>query len=118
MVDHVADGPQREAGPSALAQIDQENREAFGFLLHLGQRRGARQQQHQVGMLHARDPDFLAVDDVAVAPPLGEGLDLGGVGAGGGLGDGERLQAQFAGRNPAAGSAASAPRSRAAAAFP
>ena len=30
-------------------------------------RRGARQQQHQIGMLGARRPDLLAVDDVVVA---------------------------------------------------
>ena len=34
----------------------------FGFFL----RRGARQQDHQVGMLGAAGPDLLAVDDIAV----------------------------------------------------
>ena len=48
-------------------------------------------------MLHPRDPDLLAVDDVAVAAAHGGGLDLGGVGAGGGLGHAHRLQAQLAG---------------------
>ena len=31
-------------------------------------RRGAREQQHQVGMLGARGPDLLAVDDVVALP--------------------------------------------------
>ena len=49
------------------AQIDEEDRQPVGLLLHLGERRRAREQQHQIGMLHARDPHLLAVDDVAVA---------------------------------------------------
>ena len=53
----------------------------------LVKRRGARQQNHQVGMLDAGDPDFLAVDDVAVATPYRRGFDLGGVSAGAGLSD-------------------------------
>ncbi|KAG1533202.1 hypothetical protein G6F50_015947 [Rhizopus delemar] len=48
-------------------------------------------------MLHARDPDLLAVDHVAVAAAHGGGRDLGGVRAGGGLGHAHGLQAQFAG---------------------
>ena len=108
VIHHVADGAHREAAPSALAQIDQEHGQSLGLPLHFGQWRGARQQQHQIGMLHARDPDFLAVDDVAVALALGGGFDFGGVGAGGRLGDGEGLQAQFAGCDAAADTAASA----------
>ncbi len=46
-------------------------------------------------MLHPRDPDFLAVDHVFIAALDRRGLDLGGVGAGSGFGDGHRLQAQF-----------------------
>ena len=37
--------------------------------------------RHQVGMLGARGPDLLAVDDVLVAFLLGEGAQVGGVGA-------------------------------------
>ena len=60
-------------------------------------RRGARQQDHQVGIFGAAGPDLLAVDDVAViAFALGEGLQRGGIGAAGRLGDAERLQPQFA----------------------
>ena len=47
-------------------------------------------------VLDARDPDLLAVDDVAVAASHGGGLELGGVGAGGRLGHAQRLQPQLA----------------------
>ena len=83
--------------PTRLAQVDQEHRQPVGALLHLVDRRGARQQQHQVGVQRARGPHLLAVDDVAVvALAHRAGLELGGVGAGGRLGDAEGLQPQFA----------------------
>ena len=83
--------------PLASLQVDEEHGEALGALLDLVGRRGAGEQQHQVGVQHAAGPDLLAVDDVAVvALFLGAGLELGGVGAGGGLGDAEGLQAQRA----------------------
>src|SRR5262245_30208475 len=50
-------------------------------------------------MLHARDEDFLAIDDITVASPLGECADAVGVGARGGLRDREGLNAQFARRD-------------------
>ena len=50
-------------------------------------------------MLDAADPDFLAVDDIAVALAHRGRLELGGVGAGRRLGDAHRLQAQFAARD-------------------
>ena len=53
--------------PTASLHVDQEHGQAFGALLHLIERRGAHQQQHQVGFVRARGPDFLAVDDVVVA---------------------------------------------------
>jgi len=56
----------------------------------------AREQDHEFRMLHARDPDLLAVDDVSVALLDRSGLDACGVGAGTGLGDAHRLQAEFA----------------------
>ncbi|MNL15323.1 hypothetical protein D3C87_1363040 [compost metagenome] len=95
MVDHVRDRLHGQAIADGFTQVDQEDRHAFGLFLHLGQRRGACQQDHQVGMLDPRDPDLLAVDHVLVAALDRRGLDLGGVGAGGGLGHGHRLQAQF-----------------------
>ncbi len=54
--------------PLRRAHVDQEHRQPVGALRHLLARRGARQQQHQVGMLGARGPDLLAVDDVVVSP--------------------------------------------------
>ncbi|MNE13103.1 hypothetical protein D3C80_1059300 [compost metagenome] len=95
MVDHVGDRSHGQAVADGFTQVDQENRHAFGFFLHLVQRRGSGQQDHQVRMLDARDPHLLAVDHVLVALAHGTGLDLGGVGAGGGLGHAHRLQAQF-----------------------
>ncbi len=95
VVDHIGDGLHGQAVADGLAQVDEEDRHAFGLFLHLSQRRGARQQDHQVGMLHPRDPHLLAVDHVLVTAFDRGGLDFGGVGAGGGLGDAHRLQAQF-----------------------
>jgi len=67
-------------------------------LLGLILRRGARQQDHQVGVFGAAGPDLLAVDDiVAIAVAFRKGLQRGSVGAAGRLGDAERLQPQFAG---------------------
>src|SRR5690606_12000360 len=60
------------------------------------QRRRARQQQHQVGVVDPRDEDLLAVDDVVVAVAHGGRLQPSRVGAGVGLGDAEGLQAQLA----------------------
>ena len=59
----------------ALAHVDQEHREPVGALCRLLARRGARQQHHQVGMLGARGPDLLAVDDVVVAVAHRGGAD-------------------------------------------
>ena len=67
------------------------------LLLHLVDRRRAGEQQHQVGLEHARDEHLLAVDDVAVALADRGGLELRRVGAGVRLGDAEGLQAQLAG---------------------
>jgi hypothetical protein len=51
-------------------------------------------------MFGAAGPDLLAVDDIVVAVALGDGLQRGGVGAAGRLGDAERLQPQFAAGDP------------------
>ena len=47
-------------------------------------------------MFGAADPDFLPVDDVAIALAPGEGADARGVGAAGRFGDAESLQTQLA----------------------
>ncbi|MHC2539025.1 hypothetical protein ACVJMY_008594 [Bradyrhizobium diazoefficiens] len=100
VVHHGADRADLEAVVLGLAHVDDEHRKAVGALLDLLLRRGARQQHHQVGMLGAAGPDLLAVDDVAVVAFLArKGLQRGGVGAAGRLGDAEGLQAQFAARD-------------------
>ena len=83
--------------PSVVAHVDQEDRQALGALLGLLARRGARQQQHQVGMLGAAGPHLLAVHDVGAVVLLHRrGAQRQRVGAAGRLGDAERLQAQLA----------------------
>jgi len=52
-----------------------------------------------IRVLRARNPDFLAADDVLVTVPRGHRLELRGVRAGRRLGDAERLQPQLAGRD-------------------
>ncbi|MNU32866.1 hypothetical protein D3C71_214190 [compost metagenome] len=97
VVDHVGNGADRHAVLDGVVQVDQEDRHAFRLARDLVQRGGAGQQDHQVRVLHPRNPDLLAVDDVTVAALDRGGLDLGGVGAGGGFGHAHGLQAQFAG---------------------
>ena len=80
---------------SRMSTMNTDNPSVRFFDLLL--RRGAREQDHQVGMFGAAGPDLLAVDDIAVMPSrLANVLQRGGVGAAGRLGDAERLQAQFA----------------------
>ena len=95
MIDHIEDGPDHHARLHRLFHIDQKDRQALRFLLHLRQRRGPRQQDHQIGMLNAADENLLPVNHVAVATSDGGGFDFGGIGAGGGLGHRHALQAQL-----------------------
>ena len=67
MIHHVADRPYAHAALLGVVQVDEKHRQAVGLLVDVGERRRAREQQHQVGVLDARDPHLLAVDDVAVA---------------------------------------------------
>src|SRR5258708_6862418 len=57
-----------------VAHIDKENRKALRLVLQLLVRRGARQKQHQVGLLGARDENLLAIHDIFVASARGAGL--------------------------------------------
>jgi hypothetical protein len=50
-----------------LAHVEDEDRQALGALGDLLARRGAGQQQHQVGLRGPAGPDLLAVDDVMIA---------------------------------------------------
>ena len=88
------------------------------FFLTSIERGRAREQQHEIRMLHARDPHFLPVHDVAVAAPLGDRFDFGRVGAGRRLGDRERLKPERARRDLRQIMFSSAPPIRAAAACP
>ncbi|MMZ71584.1 hypothetical protein D1872_350420 [compost metagenome] len=51
MVDHVGDRLHGQAVANGFAQVNEEDRHAFGFFLYLGQGGGAGQEDHQVGML-------------------------------------------------------------------
>ena len=85
--------------PLREPHVDQEDREPAGARLDLLARRGARDQQQQIGMLGARGPDLLAVDDVVVAFAHRGGAQIERVGARGRLGDAEGLQPQLARRD-------------------
>ncbi len=99
VVHHGADRPDGQAVVLRRLHVDDEHREAVGALGRLVLRRGARQQDHQVGVFGAAGPDLLAVDDVVVALAFREGLERRGIGAAGRLGDAERLQPQFTAGN-------------------
>ncbi len=106
--------------PSPALRSTRKVRESFGALGRLIRRRGARRQQHQVGLRRAAaGPDLVAVDHVAVAVAHGAGLELRGVvGADDQLGHAERLQSQLARRDLRRVRALPAARCRGAAAFP
>ena len=57
--------------PSAFSHVDDEGREPVGALRRLVARRGAGEQQHQVGVFRAAGPDLLTVDDIVVAVACG-----------------------------------------------
>ena len=99
MIDHVQDGPHFHSLANRVAQVDHEDGHALALFLHIRQRRRARQQDHQVGMLDAGDPHFLAVDHIAVALAHRHGLDLCRVGAGAGFGHAHALESQLTGCN-------------------
>ena len=96
MVDHRRERADLEPLAHGPAHVDQEDRKAVGPSLAFAARRGAREQEKQVGMPGARGPDLLAVDDVAVALPAGEGSQRRGIGAAFGLRHAERLEAKRA----------------------
>ena len=99
MIHHGADRADVEALPFHRAHVDQQYRETVGALLYLVARRGAGQQQHQVGIFGARCPDFLAVDEVVVAVADCGGAQRQRVCARCRLGDAEGLQPQLAARD-------------------
>ena len=67
VVHHRTDGPDRHARPLRLAHVDQKDGKAIRVLGRLIFRRCPGQKQHQIGVLGAARPDFMAVDDVCIA---------------------------------------------------
>ena len=99
VVDHRTELADFHAVAACVAHVHQQDRDAVGLFLHLVGRGGAHQQEHQVGVLGARGPHFLAMHHIVVALAHRAGFQFGGVGTGGGFGHPEGLQAQFPGRD-------------------
>ena len=97
VVHHRADRPDGQALIQNRTHVDEKCGESLCLLAHLIARRGTCEQHHQVGMLGAARPNFLAVDDVFIALALGECAQRGRVGAARRLGDAEGLQPKLAG---------------------
>ena len=95
MVDHQVEWLDFEFSLHA-AHIHQKHGKSLCLIFQFFVGRGARHQQHQVGLLDARDENLLAVDHVAVAFALGAGFEPRGIRAGIRLRDGKCLQPQFA----------------------
>ena len=53
VIDHVADWPDREPLADGVLELDDEDRHPLRLALDLGERRRAREQDHQVRVLHA-----------------------------------------------------------------
>ena len=100
VIDHGGQRLDLQALAEARVDIEQEYRQALRFLLHLVQRRRARQQQHEVRVQRARRPYFLPVNHIVVAITHRAGLEPGRISTRRRFGDGERLQPQFPARNP------------------
>jgi len=81
-----------------LAQIHEEQREPARFFAGW-RRRGAREEEHEIGVLQPRGPALLAVDHVDIAVPDRFRADLRRVAAGRRFRDAECLQAQFSARD-------------------
>ena len=99
MIHHGADRPDGQSVALHRAHVEQKYGKSGCARLRLLARRGAGKEQHEIGILGPRGPDFLAVDDVAVAVARRRGAQTKRIGAGGRLGDAERLQAEFAAGN-------------------
>ena len=99
VIDHVGDGAKGQSVPKAWRRSTMKSDRPSDLRLTSRQRRRAREQQHQVRVPDAGDPDLLAVDDVPIALAHGRGLEPGRVRAARRLGDRHRLQPQLAGGN-------------------
>jgi hypothetical protein len=65
VIHHRANRADRQPVTDRLTQVHEQNRQALAALLYLIERRRAADEQQQIGMLGARNPDLLAADDVA-----------------------------------------------------
>ncbi len=105
VVQHGADGLDRQAVAFGRLHVDQQHAHAVGWLGRFIARAGAAEKHHEVRMLGAADPDLGAIDDVGIALLAcnrlapGKCLDARRVRAAGRLGDAEGLQPQLAARD-------------------
>ena len=67
VVDHDTNRLHGESVTERCMQVHEEDRKPLGLLLDLVEWSGPGKQNHQIGVLHTRDVDLLAVDNVAVA---------------------------------------------------
>src|SRR5215467_6903261 len=94
MVHHRTDRLDGDAMRNERAQVDQKCRKTLGASPYLIARHSAGEEHHEVGMLGARSPYFLAVDDIKIAVTNGLGAKRQRVRAAGRFGDAEGLQSQ------------------------
>src|SRR3546814_7163034 len=99
MVAHRADGADRQAVALRLAHVDEQHAHPVGGLGTILARGGAAEEDHQVRMFGAADPDLLAVDNIFVADLTRKGADARRVSARGRFGDAEGLKAEFSARD-------------------
>ena len=93
MVEHRVDRP--DADPAVLhraLEVDEEDRQPSRLVVELVVRRGACEEEHEIGVLRARDEDLLAIDDVPVASLDRGRLDPGRFRTRLGLSHAERLE--------------------------
>ena len=94
MVQHGAERTHGEA--LQVTDVNQKDGQTLGAPTHLRQRGGTRQQEHQVGLQHPRDKDFLPIHYVRIAVPHRCSLQLRGVRTRIRFGHAKGLQAQGA----------------------
>ena len=92
VVQHRPQGAHFDPASGRLVEIDEQDREPLRLPADLVRGSRASQQQHQIRVFDARGENLLSMHDVAVSGSHCAGLQLGGVGAGRGLGDAERLE--------------------------
>src|SRR5207237_8776814 len=88
----------RVTDPLRLSEIDEEQGQAFRPLRALLERRGPRDEHHEVALLDAGDEDLAAPDPVSVAVPFRERRDACEIAPGVRLREGEALHPQIAAR--------------------